>query len=101
MNIVVKAIAGSHLFGTNTPQSDTDYKGVFIPDAKDILLQRAKKSISTKTGSNESKNTKDDIDVEFYSLQKFMEMLAQGQTVAIELLFTPANMILEKSPLWD
>jgi len=101
VNIIVKAIAGSHLFGTNTPQSDTDYKGVFLPDAKDILLQRAKKSISTKTGSNESKNTKDDVDVEFYSLQKFMEMLAQGQTVAIELLFTPDNMIIDKSPLWD
>ena len=29
MKIIVKAIAGSHLFGTNTPTSDKDYFGIF------------------------------------------------------------------------
>ena len=100
MNIIVKAVAGSHLFGTNTENSDKDYKGVYMPEAEDILLQKVKGSITIKTGDGKTKNTKDDVDIEFYSLQKFMNMLYEGQTGAIELLFTPEEMIIETSPTW-
>lgn len=101
MKILVKAVAGSHLFGTNTPTSDHDYKGVFLPEASDILLGKFDQTIHNHTNNTGNKNTQDDIDVEFYSLDKFLKMLYQGQTVAWELLFTPDDMILEKHPLWD
>lgn len=101
MNVVVKCIAGSHLFGTNTPSSDTDYKGIYLPEPKDLLLGKVKSSINTGTNKTDTKNTSEDVDVEFYSLQKFMNMLAEGQTVALELLWTPDHMIIEKTPLWD
>jgi hypothetical protein len=101
MKILVKAIAGSHLFGTNTPTSDKDFKGVFLPSAEDILLGKFDQTIHQSTNPGNTKNTKDDVDVEFYSLDKFLKMLFQGQTVAWELLFTPDEMILEKHPLWD
>jgi hypothetical protein len=101
MNVLVKAIAGSHLFGTNTPASDTDYKGVYLPSKEDLLLGTATPSVSIKTNESGLKNTKDDVDVEFYSLQKFMQMLFEGQTVALELLWTPEDKILESSPFWD
>ena len=39
LNIVVKMKFGSHLYGTSTPLSDTDYKAVYIPEARDIILQ--------------------------------------------------------------
>ncbi|MDD3412561.1 MAG: nucleotidyltransferase domain-containing protein [Lachnospiraceae bacterium] len=100
MNILVKAIAGSHLFGTNTPESGTDYKGVYLPSRKDILLNRVVPSISIKTNESGNKNTKEDVDVEYYSLQKFMQMLFEGQTVALELLWTPEDMIIECHPAW-
>lgn len=101
MNVVVKCIAGSHLFGTNTINSDTDYKGVYLPEPKDILLGKVKSSINTGTNKTNTKNTSEDVDIEFYSLQKFMKMLAEGQTVALELLWTPEHLIVEKTPLWD
>ena len=101
MKILVKAIAGSHLFGTDTPSSDTDYKGVYLPSAEDILLQKVKKTISIKTNTSGKKNTSEDVDIEYYSLHKYMQMLFEGQTVALELLWTPEDMILEKDPLWD
>lgn len=78
-----------------------DYKGVFLPEASDILLGKFDQTIHQHTNNSGNKNTKDDIDIEFYSLDKFLKMLYQGQTVAWELLFTPDNMILEKHPLWD
>ena len=101
MDVVVKCLAGSHLFGTNTPQSDKDYKGIYLPETKDILLGKAKNSLNLGSNKTNEKNTSEDIDVEFYSLQKYMNMLAEGQTVALELLWTPEHMIIEKSPLWD
>lgn len=101
MRVLIKAKAGSHLFGTNTPSSDMDYKGVFLPEADQILLGSYSESISKTTGDSNSKNSKDDIDIELYSLKKFLKMASRGDTAALELLFTPDDMILEKDPLWD
>lgn len=101
MKILVKAQAGSHLFGTNTPNSDMDYKGIYIPYKRDILLNKVQPSISIKRDKEHGeKNTKDDVDVEFYSFQKFMNMLYEGQTVALELLWTPNDKIIEAHPSW-
>lgn len=101
MKILIKAQAGSHLFGTNTPSSDKDYKGVFLPTADQILLGSYSESISKTTGDAVSKNSKDDIDIELYSLKKFCKMVSRGDTAALELLFTPDDMIIEKDPLWN
>lgn len=101
MTILVKAVAGSHLFGLNTPTSDMDYKGVYLPKARDILLGTVQDSIKNSTNNTNTKNCKDDVDTEFYSVQKFFKMLKEGQTVALELLFTPDQFIIEKHPLWD
>lgn len=63
---------GSHLYGTSTPASDVDFKCVHIPDAADILLQRAKGSInSARAKAFKEKNTPGEVEEESYSLQKF------------------------------
>lgn len=46
MKILVKAVAGSHLFGTNTEKSDKDFKGVFLPSADDILLGKFDQTVN-------------------------------------------------------
>lgn len=102
MIILVKAIAGSHLFGTNTESSDHDFKGVFLPSVDDLLLGKFDQTKHEKT--NEvigQKNTKDDVDIEYYSLDKFLKMLYQGQTTALELLFSPDESLLEVHPIWN
>jgi len=101
MKVLVKIIAGSHLFGTNTPESDKDYKGVYLPSKEGILLGDYKESISDTTGSNNSKNSKEDVDVEMFSLKKFIKMVERGDTGALEILFAPEEFILEKDPSWD
>ena len=59
MKIIIKAVAGSHLFGTNTESSDADFKGVYMPDARDIFLQKVKDTIRITTGGDKDKNTKE------------------------------------------
>jgi hypothetical protein len=101
MENLVTMVFGSHLYGTDTPQSDTDRKSVHIPDVRDILLQRVVPTISTRTKSNtHSKNTSEDIDRESFSLHKFLQFVVEGQTVALDMLFCPENMVLETSPTW-
>lgn len=94
MEIIVKAIMGSQLYGLDTPESDIDYKGVYIPDAEDILLNKV-----PKTSLNDSGTGQDD--TEMFTLLGFFKLLSQGQTNAIELLFTPPESIVESSPLWE
>ena len=100
METIVRIEFGSHLYGTNTPQSDHDYKSVFIPDASDILLQRVKGSTGHKVKRYEGdKNSPEDTDDEAYSLQRYLSLLAEGQTVAIDMLFAPVPLI--STPLWE
>lgn len=102
LNIIVKMKYGSHLYGTDTPDSDLDYKGVFLPSKKEILLNQIPKSYSNSTKKgNEERNTSDDIDIEIYSLHYFLKLACEGQTVAFDMLHAPDNMIIEKSIVWD
>ena len=99
---IVKMLFGSHVYGCNTPTSDTDYKGVYIPDADDILLGRQPKtSVTLSTGQGMTKNSKDDVDDEMFTLQGFLRMVAEGQVVALDMVFTPDEFITESTPLWN
>ena len=49
LNIILKIKFGSHLYGTNTPESDLGIKGVYLPSAHDILLGRVRKSVVNET----------------------------------------------------
>src|ERR1700720_4143670 len=102
MELIVKMRFGSHLYGTDTPQSDLDLKGVYLPEACDILLQRVKATVtSNRVRALEEKNFAGDIDSEIYSLQRYLDLLAEGQTVALDMLFAPdALMTISPSPLW-
>lgn len=102
MQTIVRMKFGSHLYGTSTPASDVDFKSVFIPDARDILLQCAPESISIRPKKPAgAKNAPGDIDEEAYSLQKFLDLVAEGQTVALDMLFAPRwAMVGEPHPLW-
>ena len=100
MRLIVEMRFGSHLYGTATPLSDLDYKGVYVPDGRDILLQRVRGTISqSRSKAPGEKNSAGDVDRELYSLQRYMELLAEGQTVALDMLFAPeAVMLCEPGP---
>lgn len=101
MKTIVKMKFGSHLYGTNTKDSDTDYKGVFMPSKEQIYLGRIPKCYSENTKIGTGKNTSGDTDVETYSLHYFLKLACEGQTVAIDMLHAPDSMILETSDTWQ
>jgi hypothetical protein len=83
---------GSHLFGTNTPDSDLDYKEVYLPSGRDIILQRVTRArASAPSKAPGEKNSAGDVDTQSFSLQKFFSMIVEGDVIGLELLFAPPS----------
>lgn len=101
--ILFKTYSGSKLYGTNNENSDTDFKGVFLPELKDLILGKAPKHYVLSTGKANEKNNNTDVDETYYSLQYFLELASKGDTNAIDMLFAYTNKeaVIIKDPIWD
>jgi hypothetical protein len=95
------AKSGSQLFGTATPKSDLDVKGVFLPSKESLYLQTAPQQFSANTNPSDSarKNTVEDVDVTVWSVQFWMRLVLRGDINAVSLLFshTHPDAVLEGS----
>lgn len=99
---IVSIKFGSHLYGTATPASDLDFKTVLVPPARDILLQRARATTQNRREKlHGEKNQPGDVDEEAFGLHRYLGLLAEGQTVALDMLFAPRwSMTAEPSSIW-
>lgn len=97
---ILRHIAGSRLFGTNLPTSDTDYWQIQISDFSDLVLRQVRDTVNETTNAH-SKNTAADTDKNFIELRAFIWSALEGQTAAFESLFAPASAILESNWIWD
>ena len=86
---------GSELYGLNTENSDEDYVCVFLPPKKKLIMNgfvdfQHTFSYQTKKDPNE-KNSPEDIDVKFISLQKFLRKLVSLEVEACDILYSYTN----------
>lgn len=101
-NIIFKTIFGSHLYGTDRPTSDSDFKGVFIEEYKNIVLKKDHETIHIDTKvNNREKNKSEDVDTELIELRKFIKDCLQGQTYALDMIFSSRDKWLESSTIWE
>lgn len=82
---------GSHLYGTNTNSSDTDVKGLFLPNIKELILGTSSKCLTFKSNTGKEKNNQDDVDIQLWSLQYWFKLLEKGDTNALDLLYAHTN----------
>jgi hypothetical protein len=80
--LIFKCKAGSHLYGTNTPLSDIDYRGVFIPDERYFY------GCLLSTEQYEDKKN----DETYFEIRKFLHLALDSNPNIIELLFVPEKM---------
>jgi len=91
MKVIYKVISGSHAYGTNTPSSDMDIRGVFIPSDDYIFgIKRMDTNISN-----------DNEDIVLYELRKYISLLVNSNPNIIELLYVDKKHILEMTPLGE
>lgn len=87
---LLEVISGSRAYGTNTPESDTDLKGVFVQPLEQWFgLDRVEQI------NNDSN------DIAFYELGRFAELLAKNNPNLLEMLFTPEDCVVFRHPLMD
>ncbi|APU01747.1 thioredoxin [Aeromonas phage 65.2] len=98
--LIFDCVFGSKLYGTDTPQSDTDYKGVFLPTSRQIIMG-TKEVFHKDTGTKGMANTVDDVDREYFSLKKFIQMASKGETAAIDMLHAPDDKVLINSEIFQ
>lgn len=89
--LLYATISGSKLYGTNNEDSDTDVKFIFMPSLEDCVLGTASKNLNMNTSSDKKSNSKDDVDCQGWSIQFFLDLLRQGDTNAIDVLYSSSN----------
>ena len=99
--VIAKIQIGAQLYGMATSDSDIDYKGVYLPSKKQILLGKFPNSIDLSTSDKMTKNTSKDVDYEIYSFHYFIKLALNCQTLAMDMLHAPSNMVIISSEIWD
>jgi predicted nucleotidyltransferase len=105
-SIILLGYSGSHAYGTNTPTSDIDYKGILVPPNRFYTspfrnieqigwkLKEGKYHIgahvSTVSGAEEEGTV--------YALTKFMKLASACNPNVVELLFTDPKQIVKTTP---
>jgi len=100
-DVIMLCRFGSHLYGTDTEQSDMDYKGIFMPTREQIFLGKIPKSMNMNSNNSDQKNTSEDVDCEMYSLHYFIELCCKGETAALDMLHVnQRNLLLTEGDTW-
>lgn len=92
---IFRCVFGSRLFGTETPDSDEDYRSVVLPSREEILLGRPE--WSREVESRDRANVAGDVDLTETSVQAFLRLLGKGEVTSIETLFAPP---IVEGPEW-
>ncbi len=95
-NKILEIIVGSHLYGTNTPTSDLDYSGVFLPTKEFVFGFRRVEEINLSIIDKDArgKNTQHAVDKKLYEFRKFVKLAMENNPNIIEQLFVNKPNIL-------
>lgn len=91
--IAAKLKFGSQLYGTNSPESDTDYKTIFVPSFVKYVCGDQQQQFKIKQHPDGSIAGPNDVmgagcvEEEFISVPHFFSMLASGEVQTIECFF--------------
>ncbi|MFI4852322.1 MAG: DNA polymerase beta superfamily protein [Gimesia chilikensis] len=77
--VIFKCIIGSRAFGLEDEQSDTDYRGVYLPPAE---LQWSLYGVPEQLDCHETQET-------YWELQKFLVLALKANPNVLECLYTP------------
>lgn len=98
--LLLKVKIGSQAYGTATPESDIDYKGIYLQNPEDLLMGKYKEQITIKKEVEQQGKIEIDDEV-YYEIKRFMSLLASNNPTILEMLNTPEDCIVYKHPILD
>ncbi len=88
-HIIFECISGSRAYGLDTPQSDTDIRGVFILPKEMYYSMDYVDQISNPSN-----------DIVFYELTKFLSLCAKNNPNILEILYVSEEYVLHEHPVF-
>lgn len=89
-HLLFECITGSRAYGTDTPESDTDIRGVFVLPADRLLGLSRIEQVSDETH-----------DETYYEIGRFIQLLGKNNPNILEILFSEADCTRFRHPLFD
>jgi hypothetical protein len=86
--LLLQCVSGSKAYGLDTPQSDTDIKGVFALSRNEFYGLHYTEQVANPSN-----------DIVYYELKRFIELLARNNPNILELLNTPPDKVLYRHPV--
>ncbi|MGL4631188.1 MAG: nucleotidyltransferase domain-containing protein [Leadbetterella sp.] len=88
-HIIFKTMVGSQAYGTSSPTSDIDIKGVYIQHSDDILSFNYLEQFEV---------SKDEC---YYEVRRFLQLLQSANPTVLEMLYMPSECVFVQDPLFD
>ncbi len=92
--------AGSHAYGTSTPTSDRDIRGIMIPPV-DYILGMRRVDQYQEVGMAATATTPERPDLVIYELRKYLALAADANPNILELLFVDDSDVLQTTKAGD
>lgn len=89
MQTIFRAVVGSQAYGTATPTSDTDYKGIYCQSVDDLIGFKYKEQIEYSKDHTE------------YELRRFLQLAQSANPTILELLYSPEDCIQISTPAYE
>lgn len=89
-HIIYSVLAGSHLYGLNTPTSDIDERGIFSLPIEKYIFPDHPRQVNCATN-----------DTIYYEVVRFLDLAKQANPNILELLFAPEDKIIWKTSNMD
>lgn len=90
-NLIVEHLSGSHSYGTNTPESDLDIRGIFCGDPINIRTDQYRIEEVSVSGQ----------DYKLYEFAHWCKLAAENNPNIIETLYVDPTDIRQKHPAYD
>ena len=87
MHKILECVVGSQAYGTATPQSDVDVKGVYVQHPLDVL------------GTGYREQVMPSKDETHYEVKRFVGLLQSANPTVLELLYSPGDCVRVQGPL--
>lgn len=91
-NLIVRHLAGSQAYGTSTPTSDTDFRGIFMADKEFIL--------TPFFTVNEVSDVSEE-DTKYYELNNYMKLYLDANPNILESLWVDESDIVFSTELYE
>lgn len=94
-------VYGSHLYGLSDENSDIDIRGIYLPSMESCILNKMPQEIHETTGQQNEKNTSNDVDINLFSIQKFIKLCSELDSNGTDMYFSQSHkeMIIYKDPI--